>query len=143
MEDKVWLFTKEEFLLLAAAAGIRRMYGFPVDVQAMERKDAIYMLQKLSERGCLSAVNEKLELSGPIKNAFSVIRDASAAMEIHKNSGKSCILYVGSAAVKVSPSMRRREWLEVQEIPLADLWKFLKEEGWIPETGPEDPGRSI
>lgn len=47
MAGKIWLFTEEEFLFLAAAAGIRRMYGFPADIQAMERKGSLEV-QKIS-----------------------------------------------------------------------------------------------
>lgn len=141
MDSRVWLFTKKEFLFLAAAAGIRRMYGFQVDAGSMERADAVLTLQSLTRRGCLTAVNEGFELTELVKSLFLQIRDAATTIDVHKRSGRSCILYIGSAAVRVSPSMRRKEHMEVQEIPLCELWSFLQEEGWIP--GPDGLGREI
>lgn len=130
-ENKVYLFTKHEFLLLAAASGIHRLYGFDMEAEKLEQETAVYMLQNLNQKGFLQAVEDKFVLKKEIALLFEWIKSAEAVMEVHKSNGRSCIVYMGSMAVKVSQSLRRKDTFEVMAVPAAEIWVSLQEEGWI------------
>lgn len=137
MKDRVHLFTKEEFVLLAACAGIHRMYGFETGADALKREGAIAALQKLHVRGCVETEDDRFRLCGETKDLFAGIREAATTLEVRKSNGRSCMIYIGSEAVRVAPSVRRQGMLEVQGIAVADLWDFLQDEGWIPKEQEE------
>ena len=132
MEDKVYIFSKEEFLILAAASGIQEMYGFDMTGVGEENGELLLNMQKLVTKGYLYAVGEKFLIQEPIKSIFLQIKDVQTTIDVHNRSGKKCIVYIGDFGVRVSPSSRRKGMLEVQSIDLNDIWKFLQEEGWIP-----------
>lgn len=133
MDNKVYLLTNREFVLLAAVAGIRKLYGFEMKADAMEQEEAIYELHGLAKKNYLTVKGDGFILSEEMNGLFSRIRDADTIMDVHKLSGRSCILYVGSRVVKVSQSMRREDVYEVMLLEQDEVWKHLKEEGWITE----------
>ena len=132
-ENKVYLFTGHEFLLLAAAKGIQRIYGFEMKAEELEQEDAVYLLQSLTQRNYLKTENEKFVLSEEVEAVFDVIKNAETMMDVHKSSGRSCVIYLERYGVKVSQSLRRKDTFEVMLLPVADVWGYLQEEGWIPE----------
>lgn len=132
-ENKVYLFTGHEFLLLAAAKGIQRIYGFKMKAEELEQEDAVYLLQSLTQRNYLKAENERFVLSEEMEAVFDVIKNAETMMDVHKSSGRSCVIYLERYGVKVSQSLRRKDTFEVMLLPVADVWSYLQEEGWIPE----------
>lgn len=136
MEDRVFIFSKEEFMVLAAASGIRQMYGFAIGEEIEEQK-AVLTMQRLAEKGLLLSIDGAFQIQEPAASLFLQIKDAKTTIEIHKRSGRSCIVYIGERGVKVAASQRRRGMLEVQGISTKDLWRFLTEEGWIPEEKEE------
>lgn len=133
MDNKVYLLTNREFVLLAAVTGIRKLYGFEMKADAMEQEEAIYELHGLAKKNYLTVKGDGFILSEEMNGLFSRIRDADTIMDVHKLSGRSCILYVGSRVVKVSQSMRREDVYEVMLLEQDEVWKHLKEEGWITE----------
>lgn len=132
MNEKVFLFSKEEFVMLAAATGIREMYGFSLG-ENIEEPKALQAMQKLSEKGLLLSIDGKFQVQDPVAGIFTQIRNVKTTIDVHKRSGKKCIIYIDEIGVKVSFSARREGVLEVQAIALNDIWKHLNEEGWIPE----------
>ena len=133
MENKVYLLTNREFVLLAAVAGIRKLYGFEMKADEMAQEEAIYELHNLAKKNYLKVVDGSFTFTEEMNGLFSQIRDADTTMDVHKASGRSCILYVGNRVVKVSPSMRRADVYEVMLLEQDEVWKHLKEEGWIME----------
>ena len=141
MNDIVYLLTHQEFALLLAAAGIRRIHGYGISPKPPDREDALHMLQILSRKGYLTGSGEQFVLSGEMKQIFAQIQDAASVLEVHKASGRSCLLYLGKGCVRLSGSLRRPEILELQRLDPDDVWEWLIEEGWIPEGGKtDDPG---
>ncbi len=136
MGDQVFIFSKEEFLILAAASGIHRMYGFTMREEPSERK-AVLAMQGLSERKILLSVNDVFQVQEPVAALFRQIKEAKTTIDVHKRSGRKCIIYIGEWGVKVAISRQRPEMLEVQKIPIGQIWRFLTEEGWIPEEKEE------
>lgn len=132
MEGKVYIFSKEEFLILAAVSGIEEMYGFDVAGVGEETEELLLNMQKLVTKGYLSAEEEKFQVQEPVKGIFRQIKDVQTTIDVHKRSGKKCIVYIGDFGVRVSPSSQRKGRLEVQSIALDNIWNFLQEEGWIP-----------
>lgn len=132
MEEKVYIFSKEEFLILAAASGIQEMYGFDMSEVEDEPQELLLNMQKLVNKGYLYTEGEKFLVQEPVKNMFLQIKDVQTTIDVHKRSGKKCIIYIGDYGVRVSPSFQRKGKLEVQSITLNDIWNFLQEEGWIP-----------
>lgn len=131
MNEKVFLLSKEEFVMLAAASGIRQMYGFSI-AEEIEEEKALQAMQKLSEKGLLLSIDGKFQVQEPAAGIFRQIKEEKTILDVHKKSGKKCIVYLGEFGVKVSMSARREGMLEVQAIPLNEIWKYLTEEGWIP-----------
>lgn len=131
MNEKVFLLSKEEFVMLAAASGIRQMYGFSI-AEEIEEEKALQAMQKLAEKGLLLSIDGKFQVQEPAAEIFRQIKEEKAILDVHKKSGKKCIVYLGEFGVKVSMSARREGMLEVQPIPLNEIWKYLTEEGWIP-----------
>lgn len=132
MQDKVFIFSKEEFMILAAVSGIRQMYGFSLR-EDVEEHETVLAMQKLTERGLLWSDGGKFKLPETVENVFSQIKNVKTTIDVHKRSGRKCIVYISDYGVKVSLSKNRNEMLEVQCIPIEELWKCLTEEGWIPE----------
>lgn len=132
MQDKVHIFSKEEFMVLAAAAGISQIYGFPLR-EDMGEQEAILVMQKLTEKGFLLSVDGKFQLQEMMADVMAQIKAVKTTIDVHKRSGRSCIVYIGDYGVKVSASTVRDGMLEVQSIPLNEIWTCLTEEGWIPE----------
>ncbi|MCC8029407.1 MAG: hypothetical protein LIO75_06405 [Lachnospiraceae bacterium] len=137
METENYLLTSQEFILLAATAGITSLRGFDMNVDGIDREQAVAALQELTRRGLLENNGERFLAAGEIGDIFSVIREADTTLEVHKKSGKKCLFYLGEAAVKVALSARRPGVYEVMRMESADVWKHLTEEGWIPERHPE------
>lgn len=129
--NRVYLLTKHEFLLLAATAGIQRLYGFDMKAEALGQEEAVYVLHSLTKRNYLQVVNEKFVLSEEMKTVFEHIKKAETVLDVHKSSGRSCILYIGGTTIKVAEAMRRKDMFEVMQIPLKDVWNHLLEEEWI------------
>ena len=61
MDDKVFIFSKEEFIVLAAASGIRTMYGFSFS-EEMEDRRVVQILHKLAGRGLLLSTEGSFRL---------------------------------------------------------------------------------
>ena len=133
MKDTVIVLSKEEFLLLAAAAGIRQMYGFSVADVSSDDQNIILSMQKLAEKNMLVSIDGKFEVLEPLRSLFLQIKDAKTTLDVHKRSGRKCIVYIGEFGVKVSVSQRRQSSLEIQKILNRDIWSHLTEEGWLPE----------
>lgn len=133
MKEKVLILTEGEFLFLAAACGIRTIYGFELESVPVDTENMLQNLQKLTEKRLLFSENGSFRLQDPAKKIFEQIKDVKSTIEIHKRSGRSCIVYIGDCGVKVSFSENRYKMLEVQVIPINEIWNFLTEEGWIPE----------
>lgn len=133
MEQTTYLITEREFLLLAAAAGIDSLYGFELKAEAMDRENSIYTLQELTGKLYMEATENGFKPAGVMDEIFSVIKDAVTVLEVHKKSGKTCILYIGDQSVHVAKSARREETFEIGMIPFGKTWDFLVEEGWIQE----------
>lgn len=132
MEDKVLIFSKEEFMVLAAASGIRQMYGFSIDA-GMDDQTAVLVMQELAGKGLLLSIEGMFQIQEPAASLFSQIKEAKTVIDVHKRSGKKCIVYIGDFGVKVSVCERREGMLKVQKLPLGEIWEHLTEEGWIPE----------
>ena len=132
MQDKIHIFSKEEFMVLAAAAGISKIYGFPLR-EDLGEQEAVLAMQRLTEKGFLLSVDGKFQLQEMIADAMAQIKAVKTTIDVHKRSGRSCIVYIGDYGVKVSASTGREGMLEVQSIPLNEIWTCLTEEGWIPE----------
>ena len=132
MQDKVHIFSKEEFMVLAAAAGISQIYGFPLREDIGEQ-ETVLVMQKLTEKGFLFSVDGKFQLQEMIADVMAQIKAVKTTIDVHKRSGRSCIVYIGDYGVKVSESTVREGMLELQSIPLKEIWTCLTEEGWIPE----------
>ena len=132
MQDKVYIFSKEEFMVLAAAAGISKIYGFSLK-ETIDDQEAVLVIQKLTEKGFLISADGKFQLQEKIAGMFEQIRMVKTTIDVHKRSGRSCIVYIGDYGVKVTVSVNRGEMLEIQCIPLKEIWPCLIEEGWIPE----------
>ena len=60
------------------------------------------------------------------------IIEAKTTIDVHKRSGKKCIVYMGKFCVKVSNARRGNGLFAVQAVPLGEIWNHLTEEGWIP-----------
>ena len=135
MEEKVYIFSKEEFLILAAATGVQEIYGFEMSGAGEETQELLLNMQKLVTKGYLYTEEEKFLVQEPVKNMFLQIKNVQTTIDVHKRSGKKCIVYIGDFGVRVSPSLQRKGMLEVQSIALNDIWNFLQEEGWIPTKG--------
>ena len=132
MEDKVYIFSKEEFLILAAASGIQEMYGFDMTGVGEENEELILNMQKLVTKGYMYSEEGKFLIQEPVKSIFLQIKDVQTTIDVHKRSGKKCIVYIGDFGVRVSLSIQRKGMLEVQSIALDEIWNFLQEEGWVP-----------
>lgn len=132
MKDKVFIFSQEEFVVLAAASGIREMYGFAFD-GPMEEPKTVLAMQKLTEKGILTAIGEKFEVREDVSSMFSQIKNEKTIIDVHKRSGHKCIVYIGEYGVRVSFSKNREGMLEMQQLPISEIWAALTEEGWIPE----------
>ena len=132
MKDKVYIFSKEEFMILAAVSGIEQMYGFSLK-ENIEDQEALLVMQALAKKEILFSKDGKFQLQEKVAQIFSQIKNAKTTIDVHKQSGRKCIVYMDGLAVKVSLSKGREEMLEVQCIPLREVWKHLSEEGWIPE----------
>lgn len=132
MKDKIYLIEKNEFLLLAAAAGITKIYGFNIQTDDLTYEDNLLNLQGLVTKEYIVVENEKFILSSELCNIFAIIKDAQTYMDVHKKSGRKCIIYISDKAVKVSQSMRRNEVFEVNLVDNSDVWKLLVDDGWIP-----------
>ncbi|MBR6478078.1 MAG: hypothetical protein IKS85_06490 [Lachnospiraceae bacterium] len=128
--DKVWLFTEEEFLILASACGIKSLFGFPIDMEKFSREDAIYSVQELRQRGLLE-VGETMYPTEEMQEIFGNIRDAQSYVEVRKKSGRTCVIYIDKIAVKVSKSMRREGTFEVITTEVSKVWDHLTDEGWV------------
>lgn len=133
MKDTVIVLSKEEFLLLAAAVGIRQMYGFSVADVSGNDQDMVLSMQKLAEKNMIVSIDGKFEATEPVRSLFLQIKDAKTTLDVHKRSGRKCIVYIGEFGVKVSISQRRQSALEIQRVPNSEIWTHLTEEGWIPE----------
>lgn len=131
--DKVFLLSKEEFMILAAAFGIRRMYGFSMESVRPDDQTVIQCMQNLMKREMLLSVDGKFQVLEPLASYFEQIRDEKTTVDVHKRSGRNCIVYINDFGVKVSISQRRPEMLEIQRIETGEIWKYLTDEGWIPE----------
>ena len=132
MKDKVYIFSKEEFLILAAASGIQEMYGFDMTGVGEENEELILNMQKLVTKGYMYSEEGKFLIQEPVKSMFLQIKDVQTTIDVHKRSGKKCIVYIGDFGVRVSLSIQRKGMLEVQSIALDEIWNFLQEEGWVP-----------
>ncbi len=139
MDCITYLLSNREFALIGAASGIHELYGFNMKMEECGREDIIYVLQKLTRKGCLKAEGERFIPTGDMADIFSAIRDADTTMEIHKKSGRMCILYIGSTSVCVTPSIRRTDIYEVKAMPFTEIWQYLLDEGWIYEPLRENP----
>lgn len=129
--NKVYLLSKHDFLLLAAAAGMKGVYGFELDVESLERGDSIQILQDLTARKYMQVVDGKFVPVNEMAEIFGQIKEAETTLEVRKSSGKKCIVYIYDEGVMVSPSMRRKDMFEVMMIDKAQIWQHLQDEGWI------------
>lgn len=130
LNNDVFLLTEKEFLILAAASDIHSIYGFDLKPDETNRQDAILALHSLQKKGCLVG-EDKFVLSRSMKKIFNSIKQADTVIEIHKDSGRTCMIYIGNLTVKIVKSLRRTDTLEVSALRTAELWNHLKEEGWI------------
>ncbi|MBS6395733.1 MAG: hypothetical protein KH452_01095 [Clostridiales bacterium] len=131
MKEQVYLLEQGEFLFLAAAPGIQRLYGFELKTEELKRESALLLLQDLTAKGYLSVMEEHMQTTEPLRSMFLQMEEAETVMEIHKKSGRTCIIYLGAGAVRVSRSLCRNKRLELQRIPREEVWFYLNEEGWI------------
>jgi len=129
--NKVYLLSKHDFLLLAAAAGMKGVYGFELDVESLERGDSIQILQDLTARKYMQVVDGKFVPVNEMAEIFGQIKEAETTLEVRKSSGKKCIVYIYDEGVLVSPSMRRKDMFEVMMMDKAQIWQHLQDEGWI------------
>ena len=129
--NKVYLLKKHEFLMLAAVAGIRSIYGFQLAGDSLEREESIQILLDLTQKHYVRVEGERFVLINDMKMIMDQIQNVETTMDVHKSSGRSCILYIQDKAVKVTESMRRKDVLEVMLMPKSDIWKHLQEEGWV------------
>lgn len=136
MDNQVFIFSKEEFLILAAASGIHQMYGFTIGEEPSDR-EVVLAMQRLSERKLLISVNGTFSVQEPVKSLFFQIKEAKTTIDVHKRSGRKCVVYIGEWGVRVAISRQRPGMLEIQKIPSGEIWRFLTEEGWIPEEKEE------
>lgn len=133
MDSKVFVFSKEEYLVLAAAAGIRQFYGFSMETENMDEQSTLLAMQKLSQKNILLSINGKFQIQEPVASLFLQMKNAASIIDVHKRSGRKCIVYIRDFGVKVSLSQRRQGMLEIQQVLIGEIWKHLIEEGWIPE----------
>lgn len=129
--NKVYILKKHEFLMIAAAAGMRSIYGFQLDGDSLEREESIHILQELTQKNYVRVEGERFVLINDMKIIMDQIQNVETTMDVHKSSGRNCILYIKDKAVKVTESLRRKDVLEVMLVPKSDIWKHLQEEGWI------------
>ena len=134
MEEKVFIVSKEEFLIMAAVSGIRSMYGFEIAETGKETGELLVEMHRLVEKGFLDTDDEKFYLQEPMKSIFQQIKEVKTTMDVHKQSGKKCIIYISDFGVKVSFSAQRKGKLEIQAMEKENIWSFLQEEGWIPAS---------
>lgn len=131
MEHVIYLITETEFILLASAAGIESLYGFELQSEKLSRADSIFALQELTGRQYMEVTQSGFKPMEIMAEIFAVIKEASSILEVHKKSGKTCILYIGDQTVYVAKSSRRKGIFEVGTMSVEDTWGFLEEEGWI------------
>jgi len=128
--DKIWLFSEEEFLVLAAACEVKSIFGYAIDMEKIKRENIIYSIQGLQQRGLLE-ISDSIRATKEMQNIFGTIREPNTTLEIRKKSGRSCLVYLDKYAVKVSKSMRRGNTFEVMLTEVDQVWNFLVDEGWV------------
>lgn len=143
MTEQIYLLTAREFILLAATAGIRELYGFDMSVEELDRGKVIYVLQDLTKKGYLKTVEREFYLTEVMAGIFTQIKNAESVVEIHKRSGRRCMLYMEQEVVMVSETMYRKNVYKVSKLSLEKVWNTLVEEGWIPGSGERGEGKSV
>lgn len=129
--QEVILVSAQEYVLLSASAGMKEMYGFDMHADQMSEEEVVLALQALSQRGFVESDGGKIILKNKAKQLFEQIRDADTMMDIHKKSGRKCILYIADYVVKVAQSLRRQDKYELSMIDKNGIWTHLQEEGWV------------
>lgn len=129
--NKVYMLSKHDFLLLAAAAGMKGIYGFKLDAESLERENSIQLLQDLTARKYMQVIDGKFVLVNEMAEIFKQIKEAETTLEVRKSSGKKCIVYLYEEGVMVSPSMRRKDMFEIMMLEKTQIWQHLQDEGWI------------
>ena len=128
--DKVWLLTEDEFLVLASACGIKSIRFFSLNIGSVESERVIYTIHGLRQKGLLE-YGEDLHVTQEIKEIFETISDAYSTLELHKKSGRTCVIYMNDYAVRISKSFRRENTYEVSRMETNEIWSYLQDEGWI------------
>lgn len=136
MDNIGFLFSRQEFMVLSAVSGIEKMYGFSME-EKVEEQEVLQAMQALTARNMLGSFDGIFQVQEPVRELFQQIKDAKTMLDVHKRSGKKCILYIGQFSVQVSALPNREGMLHVQKISNRDVWNFLTEEGWIPQEGEE------
>lgn len=136
MDNIGFLFSRQEFMVLSAVSGIEKMYGFSME-EKVEEQEILQAMQALTARNMLGSFDGIFQVQEPVRELFQQIKDAKTMLDVHKRSGKKCILYIGQFSVQVSALPNREGMLHVQKISNRDVWNFLTEEGWIPQEGEE------
>ncbi len=131
MENRILIISSKEYVLLAATAGMHHMYGFDMEADSISHAEAVMSLQDLTNKGYIKSNGDKFIIVGEMKLIFSIITNSRTMMDIHKKSGRKCIIYIYNEAVKVSESLRRPSYYELSRIPLEDIWNNLTDEGWF------------
>lgn len=131
MENEIFLISSHEFLLLAASSGIKSLYGFDLQPELLEKQEAIYLLQELTNKGWVKVEQGRFSPKGKMGEIFKRIKHAETIIEVHKKSGRRCILYIADYAIWVAESLRRTGIYEVSVCQIQSTWLKFQEEGWV------------
>lgn len=129
--NKVYTLKKHEFLILVAIAGMKKIYGFDLEGTSLEKEESLYILQDLVQKNYVRVEGERFLPVNDMEIILKQLCNVRTILDVHKASGRCCILYLSDMAVKITQSLRRKDMLEIMLMAKEQVWEHLQDEGWI------------
>ena len=141
--ENTWYLSFEEFLVLAAACGIKNLEGIFPDTGAAvkEEQEVLYIFSRLYRKGL---VGEDRQVGSELKDVFRILKKASYLLVLQGvyNPGKKVSCYLGDRMLILEASVRDEAFVRMGTGALKEFPGWLQEESYWPSVYSE-PGEPL
>lgn len=132
--EEILILQQLEFEILAAAVGIKSIYGLQSQIE-MNEKNVLYHMHEMVQNGILRAENQSFRIEEPFRTAIIGIKEADRLLSVRaeKDFKRNCCFYLGEKLVTLEESESDEHAIRIGIYERENFWKVMEERDFVPK----------
>lgn len=128
--EELLVLQQREFQILAAAMGLKFLYGIPPMEDMAE--DYLYVVHEMVGKEILKPTDLGFSVQEPYRSAMYALKGTQTIMAVERKDDTASVFYYGTKLVCMEESIQDADAIRIGLYAAADLYNVLEERGFLP-----------